>query len=298
MATAGQLDMLAGVEKTEPPGPIADEAFAIWNEMAQRFGWVKANHNKHGRPAQLRRAVKDCGGIHQWRALLEKCGTSDFLCGRTNSKDRKPFSFNLDWCLKPSNLTKIEDGNYFSAAVRGAAPTETFSQRLAKAAGTDWKKRLQKYKPGGFWHVETEGPRPEHPGPHHASVELIEQWRKYYKVAEPTQQTREQRLAFLIESHRKRGNYKQANDLESELAQIEGRDAVLVPAPEVARHGMDKMDGRAFDEVLPIKPPPYRPKPRPSEAEATRAMAAAQEPPTIDADYQWAMDQEGEYGDE
>lgn len=292
MATVSQLDMLTAVEGAEAPGPIADAAFAAWNHYAKQFGWVTANHNRHGRPGQLRRAIKELGGLHQWKALLEKCGTSDFLCGRTQTPGRKPFSFSLDWALKPANLTKIEDGVYFSAEVRGAAPTETFSQRMARAVGVDWKKRLRSYKPGGWWHVDTEGPRPEHAGPHKAPEDLIQQWRKYYKVAEPSQQTREERLTFLIASHRKYGRWKDANDLELELAAIEGRDAVLVPAPEVASHGMEKIDGRAFDDRYPRAPDypaGWQPPRGRSEARETAEMAKAQ-------DVEWEMVPEDAFG--
>lgn len=290
-----QGDMLAAIEGAEVPGPIADEGFRLWNEHAKQFGWVTANHNRHGRPGQLRRAIKELGGLHQWKALLEKCGTSDFLCGRTQTPGRKPFSFSLDWALKPANLTKIEDGVYFSAEVRGAAPTDTFSNRLKAAAGVDWKARLNRYHgKKSFWHVDTEGPRPEDPGPHKAPAEMIERWRKAHGVTgvpmEPIEVSREERLSASIASLRKHGYWERANRAEEELAALQKRPPVLVPAPEVASLGMDKVDGRAFDEKFP-RAPEYRPEWQPpkgrSEARETAAMAQAQ-------DVEWEMVPEGD----
>ncbi len=241
--------------------------------MAQRFGWVTATKNAHGRPAQLRRAVKELGGLHQWRALLERCGTSDFLCGRAQARGRQPFSFKLDWALKPANLLKLEEGSYFSAEVRGAASTDTFSQRL-KPQGIDWRGTLERYRPGRFWHKDTQGPRPEESGPHKAPADMIEAWRKKHGItgvpAQRGSETREERLAGMIISYRKVGKHADANRLEEELAALEGRPPTLVAHP----------DARDPDMPPPRpKPPPYRPAPPRSEAEITRAMAAAQDVP-------------------
>lgn len=49
-----------------------------------------------------------------WRRWFGYVGKSDFLMGRVESKDRKPFQANLEWMLKPSNFVKILEGNYES----------------------------------------------------------------------------------------------------------------------------------------------------------------------------------------
>lgn len=45
---------------------------------------------------------------------------------------------------------------------------------------------------------------------------------------------REVRLSAMIASYRKHGDYQRANKIEEELATLENRPAVLVPAPDVA----------------------------------------------------------------
>lgn len=87
-------------------------------------------------------------------------------------------------------------------------------------------------------------------------------------------ETREERMRATILIYRKYGRHKDANRVEDALAVIEGRPPELVPAP----------DAKDPDNVPPAraKPPPYHAPPRRSEAEITRAMAAAQDVPWED----------------
>jgi len=251
-AEIAQLDLLSGAEKAVPPGPIAQAAFDAWNERAKKFGWPMATVLGNGRPAKLREQVKELGGVHQWSALLDKCGTSDFLCGRAQSVGRKPFTFTLDWLLKPANMLKVREGNYFSHDVRGAqaplpAPVDPHEAD---------RRKLRLYRPGGHWPAHY-GPRPEDADCRLAAPVLTE-WREVnrVKVVAPVRETLEERLAGMERSYRKIGNHAKADALLVELSQLRGESLVtLPPRPEPAgtlpSNGAAKRDTSAAVDVEP-----------------------------------------------
>jgi len=50
--------------------------------------------------------------LDYWRQLFTYVGKSDFLCGRTQGRDRRPFLASLEWICKPENFAKIREGRY------------------------------------------------------------------------------------------------------------------------------------------------------------------------------------------
>lgn len=222
-----QLSLVDEDQVGDTPDSVSRSAFDSWNEYAQKNGWPKAQHNTAGRPAKLRRAVKDVGGLHSWRALLEKCGRSEFLCGKTQSSGRKPFVLTLDWIVKPANLLKCLEGNYWRDEQAAAVP---LSRQMDPT--DEWGRRLRDYKPRGFW-VSHWGKRPEEHGCQ-APQAMLEAWRERLGiVVQPYRpETREERLSAMIVSYRKVGRFEDANRIERQLAEIEGRPPVEVPAPD------------------------------------------------------------------
>lgn len=47
-----------------------------------------------------------------WNKFFAYCSKSDFLTGKTHSKDRPPFEVSLDWIVSPKNFANIIDGKY------------------------------------------------------------------------------------------------------------------------------------------------------------------------------------------
>lgn len=253
MSAPAQVDMFAGLEKAAPPGPVATAAFEVWNDCAKKFGWATATALAHGRPGKLRNTVKELGGIHQWRALLERCGTSDFLCGRSQSVGRAPFNFTLDWALKPANMLKLLEGNFLPKAPGG--PPIAVQADPPKIA---WRTVLEGYRPRGFW-PGSYGPRPEDRGCR-APAEFLDPWKAKHGIggAAAKAETVEDRLSSLIVSLRHSGYYNRANLREEELARLQGRPPVLVPAPDVAHLGMPPKNGAGpmpSRATAPRKPP-------------------------------------------
>lgn len=54
--------------------------------------------------------------VHQdldfWREYFTSVRSSDFLMGKTQGRDGKPFRCNFDWLMAPSNFVKVVEGNY------------------------------------------------------------------------------------------------------------------------------------------------------------------------------------------
>lgn len=284
---AEQVALFADGELAEAPSPLVAEAQAIWNEYATKNKWKKCVVLDKARRAAMSRAIQDYGGLVGWRAALQKVERNRFVMGKIPPRDGlKQFVANIDWFCRAVTIRKVFEDFYEDDG--GQNGVQSFGDRLRAAAPVDWDARLGRYRPGGFWHVATEGPRPEDMGEHKAPADKIAAWRAKHGLGERKRETREERLAGMITSYRRVGKYADANRLEEELAKLEGRPPVLVPAP-------DAKDPDVVPETRSYSVPPYRPAARPSEAEITRAMAAKQA--ATDVDYSWATDREGEYED-
>lgn len=227
MAKAAQPALFEEGEVAPMPGKIEQEAFAIYNDVAGRAGWTKAGKLSPERARKIKAAVREVGSLVEWRAALERGARSTFL----TTKFRPDLEF---VCRKPK-IVKMSEGGFDDPGAAG--PNNSLSARMGPS--DEWAKRLRDHKPRGFWPVGSWGPRPDAHGCQ-APPAMLEAWRKQHgiTVAAPVTSTREQRLADMIVSYRKVGYYDRANALEEQLAVLEKRPAVLVPAPEVARVGM------------------------------------------------------------
>lgn len=50
--------------------------------------------------------------LEWWRKFFAYVEKSDFLCGRVQSSNRKPFELSLDWLCKSENFVKVLEGAY------------------------------------------------------------------------------------------------------------------------------------------------------------------------------------------
>lgn len=91
--------------------PLDDISKAVhdYNDAAERTGWPKVQKMTDARRRALRSRLKDCGGNDGWKAAMGRAEASDFLCGRSAN----PWTgLGFDWLAKPSNFTKLMEGNY------------------------------------------------------------------------------------------------------------------------------------------------------------------------------------------
>lgn len=289
--------LFADGELAPVPEKGATEALAIYNAVAPGAGWPEARFLTASRRAAIKRATADYGGLVGFKTHLEAASRNDFLTGKT-WRDPKHANWkpDLDWFLKPANVLKVLEGKW-PANTEGHAPPKSVAPAETEAA--KWSRWLKDYRPGRFW-PSSQGYRPEDPRCS-APADLLEWWRGQHGVvlAQAPQESPADRRRATIASLRRAGLYDRANTHEEALAALEGRPAVLVPAPSVAGVGLadspktrpmpdsGKATGAAPD-IICRRPPPMRTySPPVSEAQATRAMAAAQ-------DAEWEMVPEGD----
>ena len=58
------------------------------------------------------RSKNDFKTEESWIELFDAIKGSDFLMGKIQLGDRKPFQLSLEWIVKPTNLAKILEGTY------------------------------------------------------------------------------------------------------------------------------------------------------------------------------------------
>ena len=85
----------------------------LWNEMfAGTYASQMEKITSTRRGSIQARIKEDFNTIDAWREFFELIQQNDFLMGKTQSRDRKPFKITLDWVCKPANLAKIIEGYY------------------------------------------------------------------------------------------------------------------------------------------------------------------------------------------
>lgn len=225
-------------EIADAPEPLCEQALSIWNDIAPSAGWPTAKFLTEARRRAIKRAVKDYGGLIGWRSHLEKASKNAFLTGKTDKGDKHAkWRPDLDWFLKPATVVKILEEKFPA----DAAPVG-ISIAKHMDPSDEWGRWMRNYEPGRFW-PPSNGPRPEHPGCR-VTPSILVAWRARFNIVIdiPKAESRADRLRHSIASYRRVENYKRANELEQELADLEKRSAVLVPAPEVSDLGMPKAD--------------------------------------------------------
>jgi len=85
----------------------------LWNEMFIDTYATQMEKITSTRRGSIQSRIKeDFNTIEAWRGFFELIQQNDFLMGKTQSMDRKPFKISLDWVCKPANLAKIIEGYY------------------------------------------------------------------------------------------------------------------------------------------------------------------------------------------
>lgn len=241
-----QLDLIEGL--AEVPTPLQQEVLKVWNEIAPKGGWAEARFVSKARRAKIAGALEDYGGIAGWKRTLEQAVESDFLTGKTGRGERHAtWMPDIDWFLGPQNRVKVIEGKYRNKEAVKPKPIEHKPVDLH----ADDRARMRNYRPRGFWPASW-GPRPEEAGCRIAAPVLAE-WREVNQVrpqsvapvpADPLQRRRD-----MIASYRSRGLWDRANQMETELARMEGRPPVHQAAPDNAEVGQPR------PQASFIKPP-------------------------------------------
>ena len=83
---------------------------SLYHEICTSLPKVKALTDTRKR--YLRARWKEHPDMDFWRELFEKVEASDFLTGRADYGNRKPFIANFEWIIRPNNFAKILEGIY------------------------------------------------------------------------------------------------------------------------------------------------------------------------------------------
>lgn len=85
----------------------------LWNEIfAGTYASQMEKITSTRRGSIHARIKEDFNTIDAWREFFELIQQNDFLMGKTQYGERKPFKITLDWVCKPANLAKIIEGYY------------------------------------------------------------------------------------------------------------------------------------------------------------------------------------------
>lgn len=85
----------------------------LWNEMFTDTYARQMEIITPARRASIQTRIKnDFNNIGSWKGFFEVIQQSDFLMGKVQSQDRRPFKISLEWVCKPANLAKILEGHY------------------------------------------------------------------------------------------------------------------------------------------------------------------------------------------
>ena len=248
MPEAEIIPLFQDGELAEAPGPLERQAFEIYNEAAERIGWTKATKLTPERCKKLRRAIKEVGGLIEWRNALERGGQSNFLTTK--------FRPDLEFVTRLPKLLKMSEGGFDDQNL-GNKPTTVGV--VQGTAALNWRAILETYRPGGKFWPSIQGRRPEGPGPHLAPADMVEAWRQKHGVTGmeghngPPQETLLDRLQGSLESYTRLGRYADANRIAERIAALTGQPAVLIPDPSVVHVGMPPKP-----EPEPAPPPPNR----------------------------------------
>lgn len=83
---------------------------AVWNEVCGDVLPRAKDTIPDARQTKLRLRLADemGGSIDAWRAYCERVRAAPFLIGQVKSD----FRVGLDWCLNPTNMGKVLEGNF------------------------------------------------------------------------------------------------------------------------------------------------------------------------------------------
>lgn len=96
------------IEESPSGDSLEDRALAIWNEMAKRIGLPVALKMTDDRRRQLRRRLKEHGGIEGWRFACEKVRDSPYLRGEND----KGWRADIDFLVSPRKFLRVIEGFY------------------------------------------------------------------------------------------------------------------------------------------------------------------------------------------
>lgn len=111
------------------------EAYALYDEFAERLDWAKCQMRTAMRDGHLRKRLEEAGGIEGWRAALNLAEASDFLCGKVPpGEGHTQFRLDIDFLLTQSKFVKLMEGKYGDRSKSSRAPQAGIRASAARVA--------------------------------------------------------------------------------------------------------------------------------------------------------------------
>lgn len=85
-------------------------AIEVWNDL--RSGLLRQRWREVCQDLAKQGPVTEEAVLDWWRKFFEFVGKSEFLTGKTLSKDKRPFLADLEWVIRPTNFAKVVEGKY------------------------------------------------------------------------------------------------------------------------------------------------------------------------------------------
>ena len=101
------------VEINRKSGLPVKTVVELWNNMLAGTYATQMELITDTRRKTIQSRIKNhFNDVEAWTEYFELIKQNDFLMGKTQSRDRKPFKISLEWVCKPANLAKILEGYY------------------------------------------------------------------------------------------------------------------------------------------------------------------------------------------
>lgn len=121
------IDLIGHQQTSQNPAPVPDcphrEILDLWAEVMPDMPqhdpdmWTGSTRADHLRArwratAALKGWTTKEEGLRYFRKLFGWCRSSQFLMGKSQSRDRRPFELELAWLINATNWTKVHEGKF------------------------------------------------------------------------------------------------------------------------------------------------------------------------------------------
>jgi hypothetical protein len=103
------------------------EIVNLYHELTSLPRVVKLSE---ARKKYIRARWKEYPDLEFWKQFFKRVEASDFLTGRADYGNRKPFIADLEWLVRPTNFLKVLEGRYDNRTTKKTIDDETLDEAM------------------------------------------------------------------------------------------------------------------------------------------------------------------------